>query len=212
MCHGRAPKYRTKGCSRYWRPKFAVRKWLKCCAKTSVRTPGLSADEREHPFVRYTLGPADVNFLEFYVDFLPSTSPGEEKGTFQAITRRFVFLAMMYLMLDLLGFASLYSFGQRIAWHPKESDLCNLQTPYLSTRLDDPRIPRAIDMYTSSTWSYICNVILGQRSLKAKIYPWGRLDYIRNSKTIKGVSVSVMFWKLIWKQFKSVSVISGVQV
>ena len=42
--------------------------------------------------------------------------------------------------------------------------------------------------------------------------PWGRLDYICNSKTNKSVSVSVIFWKLIWKQFKSVSVISGVQV
>ena len=28
-------------------------------------------------------------------------------------------------------------------------------------------------------------------------YPWGRLDYIRNSKTNKSVSVSVIFWKLI---------------
>ena len=24
-------KYRTKGCSRYWRPKFAARKWRICC-------------------------------------------------------------------------------------------------------------------------------------------------------------------------------------
>ena len=29
------------------------------------------------------------------------------------------------------------------------------------------------------------------------LYPWGRLDYIRNSKTNKSVSVSVIFWKLI---------------
>ena len=28
-------------------------------------------------------------------------------------------------------------------------------------------------------------------------YPWGRLDYICNSKTNKSVSVSVFFWKLI---------------
>ena len=28
-------------------------------------------------------------------------------------------------------------------------------------------------------------------------YPWGRLDYICNSKTNKSVSVSVVFWKLI---------------
>ena len=39
-------------------------------------------------------------------------------------------------------------------------------------------------------------------------YPWGHLDYICNFKTNKSVSVSVIFWKLIWKQFKSVSVIS----
>ena len=43
-------------------------------------------------------------------------------------------------------------------------------------------------------------------------YPWGRLDYICNSKTNKSVSVSVISEKLIWKQFKSVSVISRVQV
>ena len=44
------------------------------------------------------------------------------------------------------------------------------------------------------------------------VYPWGRLDYIRNSKTIEFLiqSVSVMFWKLVQKQFKSVSVIAGV--
>ena len=46
-----APKYRTKGCSRYWRPEIRslARECLKCC-KTSVRAPGLSTDEREHPF------------------------------------------------------------------------------------------------------------------------------------------------------------------
>ena len=33
---------------------------------------------------------------------------------------------------------------------------------------------------------------------------------IRNSKTMKSVSVGVILWKLIQKQFKSVSVISGV--
>ena len=49
-----------------------------------------------------------------------------------------------------------------------------------------------------------------QKLAEKNIYPWGRLDYIRNSKTIKSVSVSVTFWKLIRKQFKSVSVISGV--
>ena len=43
-------------------------------------------------------------------------------------------------------------------------------------------------------------------------YPWGRLDYICNSKTNKSVSVSVILGKLIRKQLKSVSVISGVQV
>ena len=43
-----------------------------------------------------------------------------------------------------------------------------------------------------------------------KKYPWGRLDYICNSKTNK--SVSVILGKLICKQFESVSVISGVQV
>ena len=43
-------------------------------------------------------------------------------------------------------------------------------------------------------------------------YPWGRLDYMCNSKTNKSVSVSVICWKLIWKQFKRVSVMSGVQV
>ena len=40
--------------------------------------------------------------------------------------------------------------------------------------------------------------------------PWGRLDYICNSKTSK--SVSVIWGKLIRKQFKSVSVISRLQV
>ena len=49
---GRAPKYRTKGCSRYWRPKFVAGNGSNA-AKTSVRAPGLSADEREHPFVWY---------------------------------------------------------------------------------------------------------------------------------------------------------------
>ena len=49
---GRAPKYRTKGCSRYWRPKFAARNGSNA-TKTSVRAPGLSPDEREQPFVWY---------------------------------------------------------------------------------------------------------------------------------------------------------------
>ena len=44
------------------------------------------------------------------------------------------------------------------------------------------------------------------------LYPSGCLDYICNSKTNKSVSVSLILGKLIWKQFKSVSVISGVQV
>ena len=52
MIFGRAPKYRTKGCSRYWRPKFAARECSNA-AETSVRAPGPSADEREHPFVWY---------------------------------------------------------------------------------------------------------------------------------------------------------------
>ena len=43
-------------------------------------------------------------------------------------------------------------------------------------------------------------------------YPWGRLDYICNSKTNTSASVSIKFWRLIWKRFKSVSVISAVQV
>ena len=51
---------------------------------------------------------------------------------------------------------------------------------------------------------------LGSKHLPSAFYPWGRLDYIRNLKTIKSVSVSVTFWKLIRKQFKSVSVTSGV--
>ena len=40
------------------------------------------------------------------------------------------------------------------------------------------------------------------------LIPWARPDYIRYSKTIE--SVSVILWKLIQKQFESVSVISGV--
>ena len=39
---GRAPKYRTKGCSRYWRPKFAARKWLKCCKNQCSRSRAVS--------------------------------------------------------------------------------------------------------------------------------------------------------------------------
>ena len=35
---GRAPKHRTKGCSRYWRPKFAARKWLNCCKNQCSRS------------------------------------------------------------------------------------------------------------------------------------------------------------------------------
>ena len=38
--HGRAPKYRKKGCPRYWSPKFAARKWLKRCKKSVFALPG----------------------------------------------------------------------------------------------------------------------------------------------------------------------------
>ena len=48
------------------------------------------------------------------------------------------------------------------------------------------------------------------RVLPSNEDPWGRLDCICNSKTIKRVRVSVTFWKFIRKQFKSVSVISRV--
>ena len=46
---GRAPKYRTKGRSRYARNSWPENG--SNAAKTSVRAPGLSTDEREHPFV-----------------------------------------------------------------------------------------------------------------------------------------------------------------
>ena len=39
---GRAPKYRTKGCSRYWRPKFTARKWVKCCKNQCSRSRAVS--------------------------------------------------------------------------------------------------------------------------------------------------------------------------
>ena len=39
---GRAPKYRTKGCSRCWRPKFAAMKWLKCCKNQCSRSRAVS--------------------------------------------------------------------------------------------------------------------------------------------------------------------------
>ena len=35
---GRAPKYRTKGCSRCWRPKFLAGKWLQCCKNQCSRS------------------------------------------------------------------------------------------------------------------------------------------------------------------------------
>ena len=41
------------------------------------------------------------------------------------------------------------------------------------------------------------------------MYPWVRPDYIRNLKTLKSMSVSMILWKLVQKQFKSVSVIFG---
>ena len=39
---GRAPKYRTKGRSRYWCPKFAARKWLKCYKNQCSRSRAVS--------------------------------------------------------------------------------------------------------------------------------------------------------------------------
>ena len=39
---GRAPKYRTKGCSRYWCPKFTAMKWLKCCQNQCSRSRAVS--------------------------------------------------------------------------------------------------------------------------------------------------------------------------
>ena len=39
---GRAPKYRTKGCSRYWRPKFTAMKWLNCCKNQCSRSRAVS--------------------------------------------------------------------------------------------------------------------------------------------------------------------------
>ena len=39
---GRAPKYRTKGCSRYWRPRFTAMKWLKCCENQCSRSRAVS--------------------------------------------------------------------------------------------------------------------------------------------------------------------------
>ena len=44
------------------------------------------------------------------------------------------------------------------------------------------------------------------------LLPLGRLDYNCDSKTINSVSASVILGKWIWKPFKSVSIISGVQV
>ena len=40
---GRAPRYRTRGCLRYWPPKSRSWKWLIRC-KNSVRARGLSTD------------------------------------------------------------------------------------------------------------------------------------------------------------------------
>ena len=39
---GRAPKYRTKRCSRYWRPKFTAMKWLECCKNQCSRSRAVS--------------------------------------------------------------------------------------------------------------------------------------------------------------------------
>ena len=39
---GRAPKYRTQGCSRYWRPKFVAREWLKCCKNQCSHSQAVS--------------------------------------------------------------------------------------------------------------------------------------------------------------------------
>ena len=39
---GRAPKYRTKACSCYWRPKFPAMKWLKCCNNQCSRSRAVS--------------------------------------------------------------------------------------------------------------------------------------------------------------------------
>ena len=39
----RAPKYRTKGRSRCWRPKFAAMKWLKCCKTQWSRSRAVNA-------------------------------------------------------------------------------------------------------------------------------------------------------------------------
>ena len=40
--NGRAPKYRTKGCSHYSPPKFTARKWLKCCKNQCSRSRAVS--------------------------------------------------------------------------------------------------------------------------------------------------------------------------
>ena len=42
ILYGSAPKYRTKGCSRYWRPNFAVRKWLTCFKNQCSRSRAVS--------------------------------------------------------------------------------------------------------------------------------------------------------------------------
>ena len=39
---GRAPKYRTKGCSRYWRPKFTTMQSLKCYKNQCSRSWAVS--------------------------------------------------------------------------------------------------------------------------------------------------------------------------
>ena len=41
--NGRAPKYRTKGCSRCSRPKFAARKWLQCYKNQCSRSRAVNA-------------------------------------------------------------------------------------------------------------------------------------------------------------------------
>ena len=42
---GRAPKYRTKGCSRNWRPKFAARESLNCCKNQCSRSRAVNGWE-----------------------------------------------------------------------------------------------------------------------------------------------------------------------
>ena len=62
---GRAPKYRTKGCSRYWRPKFAARKSLKCCKNQCLRSTGCQRMS-VNTLLCDTLGLADWRFLTFF--------------------------------------------------------------------------------------------------------------------------------------------------